>query len=146
MAPKIAASASANLKWLEAEGWTSLLPELQKLHRRSSRQLERQLARRLAAGLTGIGPKQSRNMLQYLGLTRHEVPLDSRLTKWLNEFGFPVPLSALLLSDEDYYCFVGDAFHAICDAANIAPCLLDAAIFSSFDGDGWATEGWVQGA
>lgn len=81
----------------------------------------------------GFGPKQSRNLLQGLGLTKYEIPIDSRITKWFNEFGFPVKLSASALSDLNYYKFVSKGLRELCDACNIYPCLLDAAIFSSFD-------------
>ena len=83
--------------------------------------------------LKGFGPKQSRNLLQSLGLTKYEVPIDSRITRWLNDFGFPVKLSATALSDLDYYKFVSEGFRELCDACGIYPCVLDAAIFSSFD-------------
>ena len=91
----------------------------------------------------GFGPKQARNLLQSLGLTRHEIPIDSRITKWLNEFGFPVRLSASALADPNYYCFVMDGFQALCRACEVAPCVLDAAIFASFDGGGWTEENIV---
>jgi hypothetical protein len=68
-----------------------------------------------------------------LGLTRYEVPIDSRITRWLNEFGFPVTLSADALSDRNYYRFVSEGIRELCDACHIYPCLLDAAIFSSYD-------------
>ena len=29
--------------------------------------------------LAGFGPKQARNLLQGLGLTRYEIPIDSRI-------------------------------------------------------------------
>ena len=79
-------------------------------------------------------------MLQMLGLTRHEIPLDSRIVKWLNEFGFPIRLTAASLADENYYQFVGDGFQALCRAAGVLPCLMDAAIFSSIDKSGWGDE------
>jgi hypothetical protein len=78
-----------------------------------------------------------------LGLTRHEIPIDSRITKWLNDFGFPVHLSANALADTNYYCFVMDGFQALCRTCEVAPCVLDAAIFSSFDDGGWTEENIV---
>ena len=39
---------------------------------------ERETARWIASRLVGFGPKQSRNLLQSLGLGRYEIPLDSR--------------------------------------------------------------------
>lgn len=83
--------------------------------------------------LKGFGPKQARNLLQGLGLTKYEIPIDSRVTKWLNDFGFPVWLSAVALADREYYGFVSEGFHRLCEACGIYPCLLGAAIFSSYD-------------
>ena len=107
--PTIAAAAAAGLAWLESGGWSELM------------------------SLPQLGPKQSRNVLQMLGLTRYETPLDSRIARWLNEFGFPVRLSASSLADADYYELVADGFQALCRAAGLLPCDLDAAIFVSYD-------------
>jgi thermostable 8-oxoguanine DNA glycosylase len=83
--------------------------------------------------LKGFGPKQARNLLQLLGLTKYEIPIDSRITEWLNDFGFPVRLSAVSLADRNYYVFVSEGFRKLCAASDLYPCMLDAAIFSSFD-------------
>src|SRR5262249_34104697 len=91
-------------------------------------------------GFAGFGPKQSRNLLQCLGLTRYEIPIDSRITEWLNEFGFPVHLSAPVLGDRAYYCFVMDGVRELCKVSDVLPCILDAAIFASSDGQGWTEE------
>jgi len=91
------------------------------------------VAEYIAANLKGFGPKQSRNLLQWLGLSRYEIPLDSRITKWLNEFGFPVKLSATALQDINYYNFVSDGFQKLAKTADIYPCVLDAIIFASYD-------------
>jgi len=88
----------------------------------------------------GFGPKQSRNLLQSLGLTRYEIPIDSRIIKWLNEFGFPLRLSSPALADRPYHCFVMEGFQEICRACEVMPCVLDAAIFASFDKEGWTEE------
>ena len=117
--------------------WDEINPRLARLSTRVSADLEREAANFLADKLAGIGPKQSRNLLQGLGLTRYEIPLDSRLAKWLNEFGFPVKLNATALADRHYYQFVSDGVQALCEAANVSPCLFDAAVFASFDADAW---------
>jgi hypothetical protein len=104
---------------------------------------EREAASYIAAHFHGFGPKQSRNLLQGLGLTQSEIPIDSRILKWLNAFGFPLALSAWALSDEGYYNLVGDGIQALCEAAGILPCVLDAAIFTSFDKGAWTDENVV---
>ena len=83
--------------------------------------------------LKGFGPKQSRNLWQSLGLTRYEIPIDSRIVKWLNYNEFPFTLSASGLSDENYYQFIMDSIQKWCLEADIIPCVLDGAIFSSYD-------------
>ena len=95
----------------------------------------------IMGSLKGFGPKQSRNLLQALGLTRYEIPIDSRITKWLNHFGFPIKLSAAALADPNYYNFVLDGFQKLCEAADIYPCVMDAAIFASSDTD-WPKINW----
>lgn len=132
-APSIAEEASWNLAWLKQGGWRQLFKQITNPNRTASTLWERSSARFLAYHLYGIGPKQSRNILQMLGLSRFEVPLDSRITKWLNSFGFPIRLNAASLSDEAYYEFVSDGFQALCERAQVLPCLMDAAIFVSFD-------------
>jgi len=126
-----------NLKWLEKEGWAILLPKFKYLDQSNSPENERVTAKLVAKHLKGFGPKQSRNLLQSLGLTKYEIPIDSRIAKWLNNFGFPVKLNATALSDKAYYEFVSDVFQALCHKADIYPCLMDAAIFTSFDKGKW---------
>ena len=108
-----------------------------------SPEAERRAADYLNDKLKGFGPKQSRNLLQWIGLSRYEVPIDSRITKWLNEFGFPVRLTAKSLGDRHYYHFVSTGFQKLSEACGIVPCVLDAAIFASYDGDGWTDENVV---
>lgn len=111
--------------------------------RQSSRADECEAAEFVDDHLKGFGPKQSRNLLQWLGLTKYEIPLDSRITKWLNEFGFPVRLSAGALSDRNYYNFVSDGVQALCAQSDIYPCVLDAAIFTSYDQVEWTADNMV---
>ena len=104
---------------------------------------ERELANYVDFNFFGFGPKQSRNLLQTLGITRFEIPIDSRITSWLNNFGFPVTLASAALQDKDYYQFVSDGVQSLCKQADIFPCILDAAIFSSFDKGQWTEENIV---
>jgi hypothetical protein len=46
-------------------------------------------------------------------------------------------LSANLLADHTYYDMVSDGVQALCRRADLYPCMLDAAIFTSFD-HGWS--------
>jgi hypothetical protein len=123
----------ANFHWLSDGGWAKLRRHLKTLKSGSSARLEREVASFVSANLAGFGPKQSRNMLQWLGLTQHEIPLDSRVLKWLNKSGFPIHLSAQGLADEAYYCFVLDGVQKLCSHAKVLPCIFDAAVFASFE-------------
>lgn len=126
----------SNFDKLKKEKWT-IINKLNSLIENDSKTEERIVADSLAEKFKGFGPKQSRNFLQTLGLTKYEIPIDSRITNWLNKFGFPVTLSSSPLGDKGYYHFVSDGIQKLCDKAEIYPCLLDAAIFSSFDNGKW---------
>lgn len=136
----IAEEISENLRVLECGFWGELIPLMENLNIQDRKRKERVAARLVSRHLKGIGPKQSRNLLQMLGLTRYEIPIDSRIVKWLRKFRFPVPLSASCLSDPDYYEFIMDGIQTLCERCDVFPCILDACIFSSFDGDGWNEE------
>jgi thermostable 8-oxoguanine DNA glycosylase len=130
----IADRVASNLQWLENGGWQEIIDIFTSLPTDSFK-VERLAAETIKKNLKGFGPKQSRNLLQSLGYTKFETPIDSRITKWLNNFGFPVKISASALSDVNYYNFLSDGFQALSKASNIYPCLLDAAIFASYDGN-----------
>lgn len=127
---------ASNLEKIESENW-AIIQELNELKDKDSKKEERDVADRLAEKFKGFGPKQSRNFLQALGLTKYEIPIDSRITNWLSDFGFPVSLTSSPLGDKGYYHFVSDGIQELCEKAEIYPCLLDAAIFSSFDNGEW---------
>ncbi len=123
-----------NFRWLEDGGWKAVQEIVKDISNNQTIETERKSAETIISNLKGFGPKQSRNLLQSLGLTQYEIPIDSRIVKWLMEFGFPIKLSATALSDSNYYNFVLDGFQFVCKASEILPCVMDAAIFSSFDG------------
>jgi hypothetical protein len=137
---KIADEVHTNFYKLESKSWEPTLEICNELRSNSNPLLERQASHYIDDELKGFGPKQSRNLLQWLGLTRYEIPIDSRITKWLNQFGFPIRLSASALSDKNYYDFISDGIQALCAETGIYPCILDAAIFTSYDKGGWTEE------
>lgn len=128
-----------NYTWLNHGGWDFINTTISRLITIGTVAAEIEAAEKIAENLKGFGPKQSRNILQSLGFTKYEIPIDSRISKWMNDFGFPIQLSATALSDHNYYNFVSEGFRRMCAASDIYPCLLDAAIFSSFDGE-WPAE------
>ena len=126
-----------NLNALESGLWSDVLNYIEQLRAPTTKDIERSVADFLQEKIVGLGPKQARNLLQALGLTRYEVPLDSRVAKWLRAIGFPVPVTAAALADRDYYCFVLDGFQRLCSAAKEFPCVVDGAVFASFDSGDW---------
>jgi hypothetical protein len=140
---KIASELAANLRLLEGRFWKKTMDVLDGLRSNQQMSAEREAADFVADNFNGFGPKQSRNLLQSLGLTRYEVPIDSRIIKWLNDLGFPLRLSGPAVANRHYYCFVMDGFQELCWACKVMPCVLDAAIFASFDKEGWTEENIV---
>jgi hypothetical protein len=136
---KIGGQVEKNLRLVQGEHWTQCFSHLDTVCLDGTIETERRAANFIEEHFTGFGPKQSRNLLQCLGLTRYVLPLDSRLTKWFNKFGFPIRLSANLLSERAYYEFIEDAVQELCKRCDVYPCVLDAAIFASFDDGGWET-------
>jgi len=133
---------TTNINKIQNDNWR-IIHELENLKITDSIVEERKLADKIDDIFDGFGPKQSRNFLQSLGLTKYEIPIDSRITNWLNRFGFPVTLTSSPLGDKGYYHFVSDGIQELCIKAQIYPCLLDAAIFSSFDNGEWTEENTI---
>jgi hypothetical protein len=135
----------ANLRTLESGHWDEALERVNSLLPAATQRQELDVAEYLDDLLVGLGPKQSRNLLQGIGFTRYEIPIDSRITKWLNQFGFPIHLSAIALADRHYYNFISTGIQQLCKEVGAFPCILDAAIFASFDAGRWNkenTESW----
>lgn len=126
--------------YLERTNWEGFQQHLHSVYLSRTPESERSAARFIDSEFRGFGPKQSRNLLQKLGISRFEIPIDSRITKWLNEIGFPLRLTSAALSDSHYYEFVSDGVQQLCQICDVYPCILDAAIFASYDGDGWTDE------
>lgn len=148
--PRIAAMMKRNLNTLNSGGWDQLGKHLLGLaEQRKQRpepdhyRLERQAAHALIGTYGGFGPKQSRNFWQELGLTRYEFVLDSRVNKWLRQMQFPIPLTPMSLGEEDFYCFLSDILRDLCVKAGVLPCVLDAAIFASYDTSEWPEDAAV---
>jgi len=140
---RIADELATNLDLLERTLWKPIFEILDTLRSAHSVEDEKRASKFIHNHFKGFGPKQSRNLLQSLGLTLYEIPIDSRITKWLNDFGFPVKLSATALSDVNYYNFVSEGLQQLCAQCGVYPCVLDAAIFASFDGGGWTDDNVV---
>ena len=76
------------------------------------------MRRKIQAYLKGLGTKKSRNLLQMLGLSMYEIPIESRITNWLNcKLHFTV--SVTTLQDVNFYYFVSDAIQSLCGKADV---------------------------
>lgn len=134
MHPTIARRAHANHTWLAQGGWAAIQSQFESLAKQRSRQAEaadkamERNAARLADQLAGIGPKQSRNLWQWLGLTRFEIPLDSRVCTWVNQH-LSISVEIGKLVDDRYYEMVLDHVQALCHEAGVLPSIFDAAAF-----------------
>jgi hypothetical protein len=103
------------------------------VQKKGNKDFERKVCNEIAENkmFNGLGPKQSRNLLQMLGVTIYEIPIDSRITDWLNINNiFPFKLNSKGLSDIEFYCFINDAIIELCKKSKTKPCLFDAAVFS----------------
>lgn len=125
---KIPEAFDVNFKFLEETDW-HLVEEIKAIGDEPTVAKERALADRIQENFFQFGPKQSRNFLQSLGITRYEIPIDSRAINWFGNFGFPITITTTLLGDVKFYHFLSDAIQLLCDKAGVFPCLFDAAIF-----------------
>ena len=121
------------IKHLESGGWKDLNNHLETLRKNTSKNKERKVADYLRKTYLGLGPKQSRNFIQDLGLSRYEIPIDSRIIKTMKKLDrLPVP-NDKALSSLKVYIGIQDRLQDIASKLEIYPCILDACIFSSFD-------------
>ena len=139
----IANQLKTNLQKLIESDWELLKQIKEQDLEGNNSDMEKSLADTIQNEIAGYGPKQSRNFLQILGVTKYEIPLDSRIIDWLNNHNFPIHLTGSGLSDKYYYQFIISGIQELCRKADIYPCLLDAAIFSSYDKDKWTVENSV---
>lgn len=131
----IANNLATTLSHLEADGMDELMEWLDTIRKNTTKKKERKIAAFLAESkmYPGLGPKQSRNFIQWLGLSRYEIPIDSRVTKVMKRMGCTFVPSGSALSDALVYVLMQDVLQEISSKLGIYPCMLDACIFSSFD-------------
>lgn len=119
--------------WKEGEDWFERLKHQRSREPQSGDSvLEREAAHWADDSFAGLGPKQSRNLWQWLGLTRFEIPLDSRVTDRVNK-NLQLKIDSARLGQLKYYESVLDNVRAICKKAEVLPCELDAAAFDYED-------------
>lgn len=78
--------------WLEKHGgWEEVKDVLRKASKNQTLEMETEAADFIDDRLHGFGPKQSRSLLQNLGLTKYETPIDSRILT--SPASLPCPVS-----------------------------------------------------
>jgi thermostable 8-oxoguanine DNA glycosylase len=140
---RIGEYAAKNLPMMSGAKWHEVEFELEHLRAHRGLQHERRAANFIDDRFWGIGPKQARNLLQMVGLTRLVMPIDSRIVKWMRTLGFPLSVSSNVLGDRSYYEFVEDGLIELAERSGVEPCILDAAVFASFDSEPWTEENSV---
>lgn len=135
-APTIAGNLASIWARLDAGEWKGLIEQLETLRTYPTILKERSVVDYLLGGkYPGLGQKQARNFIQWVGVSRYEIPLDSRVLKKMKEFGASFVPSGSALTDKTVYLFVQDCLQQVSRSLEIYPCMLDACIFSSFDID-----------
>lgn len=129
----IAENLTSTLKVLESGLWEGFVEVLQSAFENGTQELERNAANFLSENFRGIGLKQSRNYIQWIGISQYEIPLDSRVTKVMKRLGASFVPNAAAMSDAEVYYMVQGGLQLLADKLGIKPCILDACIFSSFD-------------
>jgi hypothetical protein len=131
---------SYNFSYLVETKWDLEIKLNKCINYESTKHIERELADNIDQVFKGFGSTQARNFLKALGLAKYEIPIDSRIMNWMKDFGFPILFSTTALQDKAFYHFVSDGIQLLCEKANIYPCVLDAAIFSSYNAKSWAKD------
>lgn len=129
----IAKNLNEILNELDCGGWEHFIGLLKTIENETTKEQERKVAQYIASKFSGLGPKQSRNYIQWLGLARYEIPVDSRITKTMKKLGCKFVPKATALNDDTVYLLIQDGLQQIAEKLGIYPCILDACIFSSFD-------------
>lgn len=130
---QIAHDLAVNWHRLKSGEWERALQECNRLTTLVEMAEERRVATYIDETFRGFAPKQARNLLQQLGLTRYEIPIDGRLSRWLNPCLSPVALTSTLLDDRAFYVFVLDGIQELCRRSGTVPCLFDAAVIAAME-------------
>jgi hypothetical protein len=121
------------IKEWELGEWDILQKKLTLLKKDHSKEDEKQIIDYLRSGkYKGLGLKQSRNFLQWLGLSIYEIPIDSRVIKVLENCGCNFIPGPKALQDDATYEYLENGLQMISEELQILPCELDACFFHEF--------------
>ena len=127
---------STNFEFLEETDWDLELEINRSITNELTKYDERKLADMVDKSFKGFGSKEARSFLLALGVTKYEIPIDYKLIKWLENFGFPIKFSKTALQDILFYHFVSDGIQKLCEISEIYPCVLYTSILSSSEVSG----------
>lgn len=133
-ANEIGPQVQENAIWLGDGGFDEIRDHIDRLAYRPNSTDERATATFLAEKLKGIGPEQSRNFLLNTGVMFYEIPIDSRVTRWIktNLSGAKdLPISDKTLADPDYYTLILDCLVQLAHDAGLTPVEFDAIMFGA---------------
>ncbi|MGP1532134.1 MAG: hypothetical protein ACTTI5_08125 [Treponema sp.] len=120
-------------EWESGE-WDILLDKLSSINKNHTKDDEKEVISYLMSGkYKGLGLKQSRNFLQWLGLSEYEIPIDSRARKVLKDCGCNFVPGVSALQDKVTYEYLEKGMQLVSERLNIKPCILDACFFASLE-------------
>ncbi|NKB32636.1 MAG: hypothetical protein GKR91_06015 [Pseudomonadales bacterium] len=117
---------------LEGGDWVILIESLKSLKKNTTIRKERETAKYVTR-YKGLGNKQSRNFLQWLGVSKFEIPIDSRVTNKMKKMVCEFVPSPSALQDISTYLFLENSLQIISKKLYIHPCVLDACMFIEND-------------
>jgi thermostable 8-oxoguanine DNA glycosylase len=115
---------NTNFDFLEETDWELEIEIKRSLEHELTKSDERKFADMVDKSFKGFGSKEARSFLLTLGITKYEIPIDQKLIKWLESFGFPIRFSKTALQDILFYHFVSDGIQKLCEISEIYPCVL----------------------
>lgn len=120
------------------EKWNEIKKHLETIKDETTLEKERKVADYIRITFQGnqIKFKQSRNIIQMMGLSQYVVPLDSRVMGILQEHGgIKMPGQKHPLNSNCGYCDIEDQVNELCAALGVKPCIFDACAFASKEQD-----------
>lgn len=121
------------------KNWIDIKKCLETIHFNTSLKKEREVADYIRESFMGIGFKESRNIIQMMGLSQYVIPLDSRVMKVLStNGGIEMPKQKKPLKSQYGYCAIEDQINELCEMLNghcgnfiVKPCNFDICAFIS---------------
>ncbi|MFN8210166.1 MAG: hypothetical protein U0T33_04280 [Bacteroidales bacterium] len=122
---------ASNFDYLERTGWDLETEIKNALGKALSKNEERKLADLVDRSFKGFGSKEARCFLFNLGVTKYEIPIDSKIINWLEKSGFPLKFTNAALQDILFYHFISDGIQKLCEVSEVYPCVLYTAVGSA---------------